>query len=100
MITRRTARFREYAEQVEALLEARHVHLTSATVDKALNELIEDKAKLTRLAPRTSFQYAPDDWAEIVADTIVKQLSRCGGGLPFHETAAVISLDDRRNMAT
>jgi hypothetical protein len=73
-LTRRTARFGELAQAVEARLSERGVTLEADVVDRILRHRVDTVAAEMGLTPRTALAYAPDDLPEILANTVIKAI--------------------------
>ena len=73
-LTRRTPRFGELAQGVEAQLEQRGVTLQADVVDRILRHRVDTVAAEMGLTPRSALAYAPDDLPEILANTVLRAI--------------------------
>lgn len=71
MLTRRTARFRELAEGIEARLASLGLAVDSQDIDGALRASVADVAQRMGVTDRTALGYAPDDLSDTIARDVV-----------------------------
>jgi len=70
-LTRRTARFGDLAQAIDARLASLDIVVPTETVDRILNHHICKVAEMMRIGDRAALLYAPDDLPDAIAQTIV-----------------------------
>lgn len=73
-LTRRTARFGELTQAIEAGLAGQGIDLDQEIVDQILRNRIDAVAEVMRVTPRTALGYAPDNLPEILTSTVIQAI--------------------------